>query len=1122
MKMSNNQPQDPEETIRLDGDIEAQGQKNKDSCWDWMTTFKSPTKLKIFSGCCICIILIFIIIASLTGYVLNKVIDSSVKSQLTMTSDNIDVWGSVPGKYDIKILRNLTLFTMLNPNDLYSSAQADPSTYKPIKVKQSESLLFYERHTTTDVTFNDDSTKVNFSQTLSYDLAMEQKEYDRISNQEITIPNIYALGAWDSAGKQLNTSQMAFYTLGSILTSMTIDDDIFYEALALGVNAAYIEGATFEELYNRDFEPAGIDKPTAQRIYSDPVFGWSKNTTVKRWGQAIVRGVEGTDSHFLKNYFGLTYQQMGQLVKGRISKAVELTQLLLKDTYNCPKNSPISCNSQFLAAIQLGRQDVTLLSPPPVPRFDTLGQTNVSVTGFTEFSYYYKEFFLKHISNDPVYQNIELSTAQSLSLFAFVPEGSVAISKTTLVHPVHMDNLIRAGESFRTSKDLDEFKAITDQLQLPSTACARVLFEWSTYLAKNFSSAGWFENSQVATKAMWAAKGLYTVYGDMLEHVKPILLRTSLWNALDKDSVSCAKSVQASIYGVAQTKIVAFCGGNNQVNWSKDNLKTLLSFCNNPSTANYNKNQNNLFTFTYLELNLLCDDGDDSNLSLGSYIRKAENTLVRTYKCPNYPCSIHNLAMMQFINSTVSLNPLSNSDYPKSNTLSEWFPKIFPQGFELPYMLEKTGYTGKLTPLTLDQANIAFSFDNLFSTLPIARGLKENFVDKNDTVIKTRFFFSDPLIFDRYVNFVALNVYLGGVTYTAKFKDIMFGFTPDIIQKVIDTPALEGGDPSTPKTIAMNENNTKLVQSRFTGKDDIDNVGVFDTIDGLQYISMKRQFWDGYKVKNQSYNPWGAEVLLKGGDGSGFKPRATKKTVPKGYVTDLYRYFHSVYQKDVTKDKGLKTYRYVSDPKDQLVSAEAPYNKNYYQYVYDGILNETTVQRAPIFVSNLNFGLSKNTSVRDQIEIYDKDNNLVKHDPLMDGYMDLEPISGVPAEIVVNFQINLDLSKDSLLDTRPHLLVPAFQVRRNVKLTPSQITTIFGPIIQAEWVIFLAPIVGGFLAFCCLVIFLFILIKNKRLCKKKSRASDGMYYKITQEPGPIPDSMKMSVPDSKGRGSLAI
>jgi hypothetical protein len=326
-----------------------------------MLKFESPRKFKCTASVLCCCSVVLINLAIFIGLIMDSVINRKISDQLVMTNSNEDTWGEVPGKYDVLVTRNLTLFHILNPECFLDGSG-------PVQVSHTEPIYLREKHATSNPSFSADGALVTFNQTISFDLAMDKSKFDQICQSNVTIANMFAIGAWDSAAKQLNFTMKSFYTLGSILATGVADDEIFYEGVSLAVDIAYTKRNTFSELYNKDFQPAGISRAKAEQIFSDGLYGWSNNNTIKKWTQAIYRGAESDDALFLVDYFGLSFEQISKLFKGRISKAVFEGVALVKDNYNCPPSPSghLPCDPNYLIAIQVGRQQVSLAPPPPV------------------------------------------------------------------------------------------------------------------------------------------------------------------------------------------------------------------------------------------------------------------------------------------------------------------------------------------------------------------------------------------------------------------------------------------------------------------------------------------------------------------------------------------------------------------------------------------------------------------------------------------------------------------------------------------------------------------------------------------------------------------------------------
>jgi hypothetical protein len=68
--------------------------------------------------------LLFLIIAIATPPLLNKAVEGQVKDNVVMTPANEDTWGEIPGKYNLSVLRHVTLFNFSNGIDvLYNNAK---------------------------------------------------------------------------------------------------------------------------------------------------------------------------------------------------------------------------------------------------------------------------------------------------------------------------------------------------------------------------------------------------------------------------------------------------------------------------------------------------------------------------------------------------------------------------------------------------------------------------------------------------------------------------------------------------------------------------------------------------------------------------------------------------------------------------------------------------------------------------------------------------------------------------------------------------------------------------------------------------------------------------------------
>ena len=1056
--------------------------------------FQDKFKFKLCTSIVCCVTVLLINLAIFTGIIIDSVVNRKISDQLIMTDSNFDVWGSVPGKYGISVIRNLTFFQIQNPDAIF--------TNEKLVVQHTDPIYLQEAHVTSSPVFSGGDNLVTFNQTYTFTPAMDINQFNSIMNQNITTINLYAMAVWDGAAKQLNLSQVSFYTLGGLLTSLVIDDDIYFEALSLGVYLVYVQNLNFQQMYSREFQPAAIPMDTASLIFNDPVYGFANNQTIKKWVQAMYRGTESDDAVFFADYYNLTYNQISLFFKGKFSKAVQEISVLVKDQYTCPTKGKLTCDPNFMAAIQVGRQEITMNPPPPAVPFPTLGMKNCSVTALPEFSYYYQEFFLKYISQDPVYQNISLDVATSAKLFTFDARGYVINTNTTLVHPVTMDNLIRSGQNFDQTQNINSFTGIKNQLHLKDEYTARVMYEWCKYLAANFSSY-YLNDMTVATKTRWAQFSSSDNYVNLQTNLKPLLQVKVALSIAKQQYSNCPASVSASLGISPQSQSIQnFCSSGQ---WNETNLATLYVFCNRPTTTNYQANQTNYFGFTYFQMNLLCDKEDDTPASVGLILQMAEVRIGSFYSCPNGYCSSTTLALMQMTNSSVTLNPLPETGLASSKSVKAWMPTVFPIEFELKYVVDRYSLSSTFQYPNLTQALKTWYWDNFFAPQMLTVALANNY-QGNYTFMQTRMGFNDPNVFEKYINYLTLNVFLGGITWTGRLGDMLLGLNPPVVNKVRTMPPLLGGDPSIQTYISMNENNTYLFQTRFTGQQNLSQVGTFYSTNGNRSVVMLSQYWDGSDtIRNGTVNPWGGDTYYQGGDGY-FTPHSNQNTIQRGYINDLYRSFSSVYVSKVKKNLGLNCIRYVADEKDSYSSAQIPANSVYYQNKYTGLLNYTKPRRAPVFLSKMMFQ-DANASVANNVQIQNpQGQNLSYTGDEMGGYMDLEPKTGIPVSLAVNFQINVDCSNDTLLNTRDDFMVPFFQLRRTLDLSDSQVQDIFGAMLKAFTWSKVVTIVTSILSGLGVFFLVFLIIRNRELMsqqKETAAAADeeeGGYKKMKGVP----------------------
>jgi hypothetical protein len=61
----------------------------------------------------------FLVLAIALTPISDSVVKSQVNAQVFLTDSNVGNWGEIPGKYDLFIARNISLFNFQNPNEAF-------------------------------------------------------------------------------------------------------------------------------------------------------------------------------------------------------------------------------------------------------------------------------------------------------------------------------------------------------------------------------------------------------------------------------------------------------------------------------------------------------------------------------------------------------------------------------------------------------------------------------------------------------------------------------------------------------------------------------------------------------------------------------------------------------------------------------------------------------------------------------------------------------------------------------------------------------------------------------------------------------------------------------------------
>ena len=797
-----------------------------------------------------------------------------------MTPENYNQWGSVPGKYNLNVTRNVTVFNYENPKELADTSK--PPTFKLTKSAFLQELnIISEISTpiTNRIQFND-----NYVLNPIDDGQTAQNMQDLA-----TIPNVYALGVWDIA-KNYDRSTWSFNALGQLVLSLLADDVTYMSTLAQGVfTQAPFSEQKYSSFKSKICNPVKIplDDVHCKAIFEDPNMGFNQNTTIKYWVQASYRGVNSQDAFMLADYFDLEPSQVADIIKedsvlkGAINAIKET--LMGQGGYTCKDVSKgvvgdknVECTSAFLAYQQLADQSITK-KPPAGPAFDSLTMAgNSTAMGYMEISYYRDSVFLNTtIKNEETTQEemdgykVSFTLDQTAMWFEH-PDFGCTKSWSVLLHPMNMRNFIETGQKFNDymddnngAKDFSIFDDLIQRFKLDSVYQARVLFEWLNYLGGTFATVTSMD-TELTLRTTFFQQGAVQVWQGLLSLLKPTLLSEMMVIQENKIQGDCATAVSESSPSTSQDTIDKYCKNGFDV---KNTLATAVFYLR-PSKAVYEQTLQK-YGFTFQQAKNLINTNDETVGSMAYIIETSETALASHYSCgADNHCSEAELISMQWFKSKVSTSLPDGFDperFPAGDSVQPWFPKLIPSPFEYKAL------SPELTPPTPEQAIQLLFWDKFFAPTILTKAIgdaQKKGKDQSFEALKKDLFVSEKDFpnFVKYVNNFILEVAFGGQTVTATIEELIFGYKSPLLDQIQKTNPLMGGDPTADPVIALSPQYFNLTQQRNTGAEVLTEVDQYTMISGHSYINCPMKVYNGNDTYWTYINPWAEEVQVEGSD----------------------------------------------------------------------------------------------------------------------------------------------------------------------------------------------------------------------------------------------------------------
>ena len=995
-------------------------------------------------GCSFCtgfLAIVTVVLVFFGPKLIDQAINEEIPAKAMMTTQNYQTWGEVPGGLNVTALIKFTFFNFTNPFDvLYLNKTPEFVETKPYVYQNFQKFL--------KANF---STDENGTEYVEFNPYLWYEPYGDVDDQDlVTVPNLGPLITWYSM-KHSTQAKICMEALNNLA-------DGFETSLGLGVTsqsvfAGFIQGKQ-DQIYQLIFEKANIDQATFDYIWSDAQYGWNQPGTFQTWIQASHEGVDNATSRLLMEYFYLSFEQMSVILNGELKKYMAAMDSNVANMFNC---SEVPCNSKYLGYLQWAQQGVTLHLPGNNSKPSIFATGNITLSGYPEISYYLKDYFPKTVSDDPEYQKVTFSVPLALRLFN---RSNILHHPLTdwdiLIHIGNLEFLFSVGEEYKKTGNLSTFQPMMDRFGLDSLHQSHVLFSYLEYFTSNFST----RRDQGGTPELITGGGkiasiAYYSFIDLQEFLSLQLTSLTIVRNLTNQNITCEAMIDGSVNVDPKSTSAQLCKSLNitTLEESLDSVKQLVQSCwaQEGDSWDFLINKSAL---TNSNLQSMCYA---PNAIFAQALRSAEISLYKHYNCTtlNKRCNKYQLAVMQWSNSSVTSNvpEILKNDLKSSFSVADWDNKTFSKPVEWKPVLNflKEVFEGKeAVGLSYDEALHLLNFDHIFNGLQLQNIFLMLRNDQMENITKI-YNVSDPWPLIYYLRYMMTEIGFVGMTQTRTVKELLWGyFDPFLADVSFGDPVMQGGDPSIRSVISLIPNSTEekamnMTESLYTGASNIDDVRRYRTLNGFGHITSVMEKFNGNNTYTDYVNPWTEEAPLMGSDGAQNPPQMNDTAPLYVYNGAMYKVMKCHWEQNATVEKnGMSARRYRIDSDWLKNKTNNPENAAYHIDKWDGIINLTSVQGAPIFLSKLHY-LDTDPRLQDSIKMF-KDANkteLIMPSSEDDTYFDVEPVTGASFGSALKLQTGFHFEGDSIYPANFEGLFPIFSIQGGGGISDDMVITIF-------------------------------------------------------------------------------
>jgi hypothetical protein len=619
--------------------------------------------LTILSICSFVIAGICLLLTIILSIVYQNKLKNKLKNTISPDTDNIDLWAKFPGK----LISHLNNYFSLYNYTLENNKIINATPTEPIYI--SESINY------SDFNFN----KSNF---IKFKTERTHKiEQNNLKNKII---NTIDMGNIESIETLANPPE---YQIGlnslSYLFGIMFPDYLYFAKDLFTINI-YKNFSSEKDVVEYLEDTANIDEETAIKMYEDDYYGF-KN--IKGFYQyiLILNDTNAIESAEWLNYFNLTEEQKYKLLGNESNLTSSLLNFL-----NDLKDIIFKENLENISYIQLLNQSLT--QSFNIENMEQL-YLDLNLTypfiDTPEMNYYFENYFKKIFAPKGNYDDYKLNIDNMKQLFDKKSNISLYSPKNTALLLLYNKTKNYKSNEFSNLTDKQAL-FLTEYLfsYLPSI----ILYE-EFELEKNGEKYKINQLSLTFTNLIssWVHQTYYSFINNngIYNFVKGLLVTKRFKeNITDEEAKDyCMETWQEIL----------------------DDGKRVLKICNHPRLqfttpsgltfwgSGYdcvNKLSEECSFIEFLRTIIYITDEELQNFysdeKFGQFVKGLDETIEKAYNCKGH-CNNQELAYIQWVSQNVTLHPPEEIKENATDTISNWFPDLYPIPIEFGYYSNKSG-----------------------------------------------------------------------------------------------------------------------------------------------------------------------------------------------------------------------------------------------------------------------------------------------------------------------------------------------------------------------------------------------------------------------------------------------